>query len=156
MLDAPYLRCSDADRDRAAGVLRDSLGEGRITVTELDDRLDRVYRAQTYGELTAVMGDLPAWLALAHGPAAPTPYPVGQPPYPAPAWQDGRPAGRTRPFFVTVAAVWLLWLVVVAAAPVLAGMAQLPLLLVVIWGFVLLARRNRRRCGSDRHLPPHR
>lgn len=55
------MRCSDADRDRAGAVVRESLGEGRISIAELDDRLDRVYRAQTYGDLAIAMADLPAW-----------------------------------------------------------------------------------------------
>jgi Domain of unknown function (DUF1707) len=36
----PGLRASDADRDRVAEVLRQAAGEGRLTLDELDERLD--------------------------------------------------------------------------------------------------------------------
>ncbi|MGH3265270.1 MAG: DUF1707 SHOCT-like domain-containing protein, partial [Trebonia sp.] len=34
------MRASDADRERAANVLRDAAGDGRLTMDELDARLD--------------------------------------------------------------------------------------------------------------------
>ncbi|MFE9673565.1 DUF1707 domain-containing protein [Streptomyces sp. NPDC006259] len=56
----PDLRASDADRERVAEVLRDALAEGRLDMTEFEERLDATYRARTYGELTPVTRDLPA------------------------------------------------------------------------------------------------
>ncbi|MGK5732215.1 DUF1707 SHOCT-like domain-containing protein [Streptomyces sp. URMC 124] len=56
----PALRASDADRDRTAGILRDALGEGRITAEEHAERIGAVYRARTLGELEPLVGDLPA------------------------------------------------------------------------------------------------
>jgi Domain of unknown function (DUF1707)/Cell wall-active antibiotics response 4TMS YvqF len=53
------LRASDADRDRAAEVLRTAAGEGRLTLDELDERLHAAYTARTYAELEAVTRDLP-------------------------------------------------------------------------------------------------
>nr|WP_245700718.1 DUF1707 domain-containing protein [Streptomyces roseifaciens] len=55
----PGLRASDADRDRTAEVLRDALGDGRITAEEHAERLGIVYRARTLGELEAPVRDLP-------------------------------------------------------------------------------------------------
>ena len=49
--DAPELRASDADRERVAEVLRDALAEGRLDMSEFEDRLDATYKARTYGEL---------------------------------------------------------------------------------------------------------
>ncbi|MFF3844727.1 DUF1707 domain-containing protein [Streptomyces sp. NPDC002328] len=57
--DAPELRASDADRERVAEVLRDALAEGRLDMTEFEERLDATYRARTYGELTPITRDLP-------------------------------------------------------------------------------------------------
>jgi hypothetical protein len=58
--DLPELRASDADRERVAEVLRDALAEGRLDMTEFEERLDATYRARTYGELTPITRDLPA------------------------------------------------------------------------------------------------
>jgi hypothetical protein len=59
MAQGPEMRASDADRDRVAQALREHCAQGRIAVDELGERLDRVYRARTLGELEAVTGDLP-------------------------------------------------------------------------------------------------
>lgn len=64
------LRASDADRDAVATVIRDALGEGRLTLTEVDDRLAQVYRARTLGELKPITQDLPGHAALVPPPAA--------------------------------------------------------------------------------------
>lgn len=52
-------RASDGDREQAAQVLRDAHASGMLTVAELTDRLDVVYRASTVQELATVTGDLP-------------------------------------------------------------------------------------------------
>lgn len=56
----PGMRAGDADRDRVAQVLRDAAGEGRLTLDELDERLDAVYAAKTYADLEPLTRDLPA------------------------------------------------------------------------------------------------
>ncbi len=53
------LRASDADREQAAEQLRHAAGEGRIVSEELEERLELVFSARTYGELDAVVADLP-------------------------------------------------------------------------------------------------
>lgn len=55
----PEMRASDADRDRVAAALREHCAQGRISMEELNERLDSVYRARTFGELDKVTGDLP-------------------------------------------------------------------------------------------------
>jgi Domain of unknown function (DUF1707) len=64
--DHRHLRVSDADRDAAAEILREATGQGRLTVTELEERLTRTYEAKTYAELDEVTSDLP-------GPRVPAP-----------------------------------------------------------------------------------
>jgi hypothetical protein len=58
--DPQGMRASDADRDRAAEVLREAAAEGRLSLEELDQRLDLVYAAKTYAELAPVTADLPS------------------------------------------------------------------------------------------------
>jgi hypothetical protein len=53
------LRASDDDRERVAERLRVAASEGRLLAHELEERLATALRARTYGELDAVVGDLP-------------------------------------------------------------------------------------------------
>jgi hypothetical protein len=71
MAEPPDVRASDADRDRVADVLRHAAGEGRITVDELDERIDRAFAARTHGELVALTADLPQAAHDAATPALP-------------------------------------------------------------------------------------
>jgi hypothetical protein len=56
----PGMLASDADRERAIDVLKAGFAEGRLTRAEHGDRTARVYAARTYGELGALIADLPA------------------------------------------------------------------------------------------------
>lgn len=51
---------SSADRERAVDVLRAGFTEGRLTQQEFDERVAQVYASRTYGELGALVADLPA------------------------------------------------------------------------------------------------
>jgi hypothetical protein len=53
------LRASDADRERIAKILHDAMAEGRLTIDELDERLQRTYAAKTLGDLVPMTVDLP-------------------------------------------------------------------------------------------------
>jgi hypothetical protein len=67
------LRASHEDRDRVVEVLRVAAGDGWLTAEELDERLEDALTARTYGELAAVIKDLPASPGLVTGAPAPTP-----------------------------------------------------------------------------------
>jgi len=41
------MRASDADRERVAKVLHEAMGEGRLTLAEVEERLQAVYAAKT-------------------------------------------------------------------------------------------------------------
>ena len=69
--DPQHLRASDADRERVAETLREAAGDGRLTMDELDERLDAVYAAKTYAELVPITHDLPD----NSGAASPVPAP---------------------------------------------------------------------------------
>jgi Domain of unknown function (DUF1707) len=71
----PAWLAANADRERAAGVLRAGFAEGRLSQDELDDRVARVYAARTYEQLWALTADLPA---------GPFPYPQFQSALPPP------------------------------------------------------------------------
>jgi len=57
--DHSLMRVSDSDREQAANVLREAADHGRITMIELDERLELAYAAKTYADLAAVTRDLP-------------------------------------------------------------------------------------------------
>lgn len=73
------LRCSDKDRERVADALREAAGEGRLTLSELEERLEATFKARTYGDLEPITRDLP------------------QGPYPVPNIAPHQPAGSAQP-----------------------------------------------------------
>ena len=66
------LRASDAEREQVAQVLRAAMAEGRLTLTEGEERLTAVYAATYREELTPLVADLPGggWHALRETPEA--------------------------------------------------------------------------------------
>jgi hypothetical protein len=56
--ELPALRASDADRERAADTLRRAAGDGRLTLDELDERLNAAYASRTRAELERLVVDV--------------------------------------------------------------------------------------------------
>ncbi|MGK5448718.1 DUF1707 and DUF4190 domain-containing protein [Streptomyces radiopugnans] len=72
----PMMRASHADRERTVDVLKAGYAEGRLSLAEYEQRMGRAHQAQTYGELHALIVDLP------QGPmAVPAPAPQYAQPY---------------------------------------------------------------------------
>ena len=65
------IRVSDADRDRVTAQLRDHFAAGRITRSELDERLSAALNAKTFGDLRRIMADLPGPVPALPGAAPP-------------------------------------------------------------------------------------
>jgi hypothetical protein len=61
------LRASDTDREQLVDVLKGAFSEGRLTQDEYTHRMEQAYTAKTYGELRALVADLP-------GPLPQVPY----------------------------------------------------------------------------------
>jgi hypothetical protein len=53
------IRISNEDRERVAQILHNAMAEGRLEVAELEERLDAVYAAKTFGDLEPITRDLP-------------------------------------------------------------------------------------------------
>lgn len=83
--DPKSLRASDRDRERTAEILREAAGDGRLGMDELDERLEAVYAAKTYGALEPIIQDLP------HGEIAHASAPVASPAATAPDRFGGKP-----------------------------------------------------------------
>src|SRR5436305_76252 len=58
-MERPEMRASDRDRAAVEDLLRRSHLEGRLTVDELEERLDRAHHAVTLADLEALHADLP-------------------------------------------------------------------------------------------------
>ena len=72
------LRASDADRDVAADILCAAVADGRLTLAELDERLEDVLSARTLRELARLISDLPR--AQVPGPVRHAVRPAAPPP----------------------------------------------------------------------------
>ena len=53
------MRMSDADREQVLARLSAAVAEGRLTLTEFEDRVDGVLRTRAYGEVEPFVADLP-------------------------------------------------------------------------------------------------
>jgi hypothetical protein len=103
------LRAADSDRQFVAERLRAALNEGRLTLSEYDERLEQTYAARTYGELDLLLDDLPATITGrgAMAPAQPAAVPMAEPepaeaqPAPhRPPWAQGLWGGWASTFVV--------------------------------------------------------
>jgi DUF1707 SHOCT-like domain len=54
------MRVGDAEREATAAELREHYASGRLTLDELNERLDKALAAKTRGDLDALMRDLPS------------------------------------------------------------------------------------------------
>ena len=67
------IRISDGDRERAAARLQQAMAEGRITLSELEERLAVVYAARYAADLREPFADLPGGDVVPVAPAAAVP-----------------------------------------------------------------------------------
>lgn len=72
------MRANDTDRIQVAQLLTDAAAQGRLEMTEYEDRLTKAYAAQTFGELDRLSADLPGAVTFAAGggPTRPAPSTV--------------------------------------------------------------------------------
>jgi hypothetical protein len=130
------LRASDADRERIAERLRQATAEGRLQPDELEDRLEAAFAARTYGELDALVADLPGTTIRQRERARP------------PAWLHPVPI---------VALIFLapvLFSLLLAAAVVFTTLVATWAVLLVV-GWFMFGRGRRYRCYYRRPLPPY-
>jgi len=156
------IRVSDADREQVAERLREHYAAGRLSSDELDERLSAALSAKTFGDLRAVMADLPE-----PGPVGPQGWGQhGWSPLGAPAIQP-RPA---QPVYPYRRGPRLLPIVLVALAAILLLHGAIGFLffnfflIMFVFGLVALVtgaarfRRHVRRhwqSGYDRHGNSH-
>jgi hypothetical protein len=59
MVDTPDVRAGDQDRDRTITLIRDAYAEGRLDNDEFQSRMASAQQARTFGDLAALVNDLP-------------------------------------------------------------------------------------------------
>jgi hypothetical protein len=74
MASGSEMRVGDAEREATAAELREHYASGRLTLDELNDRIDKAFAAKTRGDLDGLMRDLPSAR-------------------PGAAWRPGQPGG---------------------------------------------------------------
>ena len=87
------MRASDTDRDAVVSELSEHFQAGRLTAGELDQRTGQALGARTWGELRALLADLPAARPTSQAPAATSP-----------AGRPGTSGGRSAPPLIAVLA----------------------------------------------------
>jgi Domain of unknown function (DUF1707) len=162
------MRVSDADREATAAELREHYASGRLTLDELNERINNAFAAKTRGDLTAVMHDLPSLRPGTTPPTAGQPSSGagwGGPGSGAPGWggQGGHhgPQGPRQAIgsLITslVAVCVLAWFGIMAVAGFGAGGGR-PLGIGLIIAAIALLRRlffGRRRARRVRTRRPH-
>jgi hypothetical protein len=132
-----FLRASDADRERVAAELRDHAVAGRLDTDELDERLGRAYAAKTYGDLDALVWDLPrdkrAW--------------------PPPATRARKSPTRSSPAALMLRGLWWATMAMVALTVVaIVAVAVATGWFIAVCIAICCAMRKRQACGHSR---PH-
>jgi fatty acid desaturase len=111
------LRASDGDRERVVDELRAHAADGRLTVEELEERVQQALAARTLGELADLTRDLPE----RRSPAVPRPRRSRRPDVPA--------------FLAVMALLVAIW--------ALTGAGYFwPIWPLVGWGFLVLSPRK--------------
>jgi hypothetical protein len=159
------VRIGDADREAVAAQLREHFADGRLTLEELNERLDQAFAAKTKTDLNTVMRDLPhsvrptadmpyggtAW----HGPAWQGPM-VTRPgqDYRNGGWDSQRPHGQCSAFAPLIG---LAWVGLILGSVFLFGLGggERPLAIVLFIAALALLRRlfglgRRRSYGAPR------
>ena len=153
---ARELRIGDADRTAAAEELAEHYAQGRLSAEEHSERLDRIWAAKTRAELTPVFADLPGsayqrpsqhhGYANADRPGVGQDRPRGGRTYPAPPFGRppfGRPPyGGNRRVRAWFGPLPVLIRILLAAALVVLVVAHLPLILVGLLIWAVLAHRG--------------
>jgi hypothetical protein len=156
------VRVGDADREATAAQLREHYADGRLTLEELNERLDQTFAAKTKADLNTVVRDLPQTAAPGSGGYGQTGW--------QPGWQGPmatRPAdyrrdqgagqGSRRPFTVFAPLMGLVWVFVILGAVSMFGLGggERPLAIVLFIAALALFRRlfgfgKRRGMGGRR------
>jgi hypothetical protein len=142
------VRVGDADREAIAAQLREHYADGRLTLDELNERLDQTFAAKTRADLNVVMRDLPhVARPLTDAPAGHASWQgTRDPAWPGPAgrsgWDHADGDDRQRRPFSFAPMMALVWVALVASAVMLFGIGgDRPFAIVLIIAAFAFIRR---------------
>lgn len=161
---ASNIRVGDAEREAVAAQLREHYADGRLTLDELNQRLDQAFAAKTRADLNVVTRDLPltprqavssgtnAWQDATSGPSGYSGR-SGYSDYSGYSGGGGRDRGR--PFAVLAPLLAMFWLFVILGSLFAFGLGgEKPLAIVFFLAALAFLRRlfgrRRRRFGGPR------
>jgi hypothetical protein len=144
------VRIGDADREAIAAQLREHFADGRLTLDELNERLDQTFAAKTRDDLNVVMRDLP------HVARPFTDAPASLGPAGRSGWDYGNDTGSGRRYGRAAFAplMMLAWVALVVGAVTLFGIGggDRPLAIVILLAAFAFIKRlfgfGGRRRGS--------
>src|SRR3954452_14946385 len=145
------MRAGDSDRKDHADQLKGALDEGRLDLSEYDERIQRTYSAKTYADLDGLLDDLPGTVPVQHaqvqpGAAAP---PIGTP-INRPSSAGRQMAHWVGPYAGVIVVCTLIWLISSVSSGQLQYFWPVWMLIPLIFGvfgqwFGDGGRRDRRR-----------
>jgi len=136
------VRVGDADREAVAGQLREHYADGRLTLDELNERLDQAFAAKTRADLNAVLRDLPH--VASPGADAPPRAIAGTRGAGGSGWDRGAwdASRRGRGFLVFAPLFALVWVAVMLGGILLfGGVGGRPLVIVLFIAALAVLRR---------------
>ena len=151
-------RIGDAERDRAAELLREHMAEGRLTAEEFDERIDKALQAKVAGDLDPLFSDLPG---PGPGQAVATTQPYQPPPWqraaatpaPMPAPEQARTLQPRSTAATTLAGLTgVLWVVVPLVITFVPGLgwAHFWWLIFLPWVASMLVGKNESEREKER------
>jgi hypothetical protein len=131
------VRVGDADREAVAAQLREHYADGRLTLDELNERLDQAFASKTRADLNTVLRDLPH----APWPAAGRPHETMQPA--GTGWERGNSSRPRGPFAAFAPVMGLVWVFIIMGSVFLFGMGggQRPIAIALFIAALALLRR---------------
>jgi hypothetical protein len=141
-MDREEMRAGDGDRQQVAERLKSALDEGRLDLHEYDERLQRTYSAKTYGDLQAVVTDLPGTIPAQQSQI----QPVGAqaPAAPPASGRAGMPSWAG-PYAGVVAVSVVIWIITSIAAGELIYFWPIWMFIPLIFGVIgQMSGRGRR------------
>jgi hypothetical protein len=149
------MRVGDAEREAVASQLREHYADGRLTLDELNERVDQAFAAKTRADLDAVQRDLPTTPRPAVNAGMTDSGSPGSSGYSQ--WNDAPGAGPGfRPLAAAAPLMAIVWLCVILGSFFLFGHGDRPIAIVVILAALAFLRRligGGRRRGRGRGGP---